>query len=217
MERTGIIQRTTSLLRTVLFVLAAIGIAMVIRRVLTIKGVLPDVAPGGRPAFDGTIALHPVFTFLHIIPGAVFMVLGVLLFIPAIRRTRAHLYQRIVGWFLITGYIVGLSALALPFVLQPIGGINEAAASIFFGLYFLVALTMAWRHAHQMPLQREWIIRAFAVALAVATIRPIVVLFFIFSHQPPQVFFGTAFWLGFTLHAIVAETWINFTRPEAAK
>jgi hypothetical protein len=200
-----------------MFLLAAIGVAMVIRRALTIKGVLPSVSPGGRPAFDGTFALHPVFTFLHIVPGAIFVVLGTLLFIPAIRRNHPRFHRRNTGYFLVTGYIVGLSALALPFVLQPIGGINEAAASIFFGLYFLVALTMASRYAHQRQLQREWIIRAFAVALAVATIRPIVVLFFIFSHQPPQVFFGTAFWLGFTLHAIVAEVWINVTRPDAAK
>jgi hypothetical protein len=202
-----------------MFVLTAIGIAAVIRRALTIKGVLPDVGPGGRPAVDGTFALHPVFTFVHIVTGAVFLLLGILQFLPAIRRSRPRLYRRSRIGLLITGYIVGLSAMALPFVLQPIGGINEAAASLFFGLYFLAALSKLWRYTYrqQPQLQREWTIRAFTVALAVATIRPIVVLFFIFSHQPPQVFFGTAFWLGFTLHAIVAETWINYTRPDAAK
>ena len=200
-----------------MLVLTAIGIAMVIRRVLMIKGVLPDVAPGGRPPFDGTFALHPVFTLLHIVPGAFFLALGVLQFLPAVRRNRPGLYRRSTGFFLLTGYIVGLSAMALPFVLQPIGGINEAAASLFFGLYFLVALSMAWRHTHNNQLRRQWTIRAFTVALAVATIRPIVALFFIFSHQPPQVFFGTAFWLGFTLHAIAAEVWIDYTRPDAAK
>jgi hypothetical protein len=62
---------------------------------------------------------------------------------------------------------------------------------------------------------REWMIRAFAIGLAVATIRPIVGLFFAFSrltHLTPQQFFGTAFWLGFTLHLIAAEIWINYTR-----
>ena len=214
MERARVIQRTTSLLRTGMFGLAAIGVAMVIRRILTIKGVLPDVSPGGGAPFDGAFALHPVFTFLHIVPGAAFLMLGTLQFLPAIRRKYPRFYRRSGGYFLFTGYIVGLSALALPFVLRPIGGINEAAASLFFGVYFLVALSIVgwYTRKQQSRLQREWTIRAFAVALAVATIRPIIVLFFIFSHQPPQVFFGTAFWLGFTLHAIIAETWINVTK-----
>ena len=42
----------------------------------------------------------------------------------------------------------------------------------------------------------------FAIGLAVATIRPIVGIFFATSrltHLTPRDFFGTAFWLGFTL------------------
>jgi hypothetical protein len=99
-------------------------------------------------------------------------------------------------------------------VLRPVGGLNEAAATTFFGLYFLVALTMAWRKAGQKEFaaHRRWMIRMFSTGLAVATIRPIVALFFAFSGQPPQVFFGTAFWIGFTLHLILAEAWINYTR-----
>jgi len=29
----------------------------------------------------------------------------------------------------------------------------------------------------------------------------------------PAEFFGTAFWIGFTLQIIAAEIWINYTRP----
>ena len=37
------------------------------------------------------------------------------------------------------------------------------------------------------------------------------------GHAPePKEFFGTAFWIGFTLQMIAAEIWINYTRPEAA-
>jgi hypothetical protein len=59
-------------------------------------------------------------------------------------------------------------------------------------------------------------IRAFAVGLAIATIRPIMGAFFAtrnITHLAPHDFFGTAFWLGFTLHLIAAEIWINYTRP----
>jgi uncharacterized membrane protein len=198
-----------------MFILAFIGIAMVVRRALAIKGVIPTFNPGGGPPFDGSFARHPVITFIHILPGALFMVLGVLQFVPRIRR-RYPRYHRFAGRvFVFTGYIVGLSALAMPFVMRPIGGLNEATGTILFAIYFLVALTKTWSHARKrhLLLHREWMIRTFALGLAVATIRPIIALFFAFSHQPPQVFFGTAFWLGFTLHAIAAEVWINVTRP----
>ena len=59
-------------------------------------------------------------------------------------------------------------------------------------------------------------IRAFAIGLAVAFVRPIVGAFFATSritHLGPQSFFGTAFWLGFTIQSIAAEAWINYTRP----
>ena len=64
-------------------------------------------------------------------------------------------------------------------------------------------------------------IRGYAIGLAVATIRPIMGTFFaaavIRGHTPnPQQFFGTAFWIGFTLQTIAAEIWINRTRPTAA-
>ena len=32
------------------------------------------------------------------------------------------------------------------------------------------------------------------------------------THLSPQEFFGTAFWLGFTLHLIAAEAWVRYTR-----
>jgi hypothetical protein len=63
-------------------------------------------------------------------------------------------------------------------------------------------------------------IRGFAIGLAVATIRPIMGAFFaaavLQGHRPePREFFGTAFWIGFTLQMIAAEIWINHTRPGA--
>jgi hypothetical protein len=113
--------------------------------------------------------------------------------------------------------IVGISAGCMPFIMMPIGGLNEAAGSILFALIFLVSLAKAaWYSGKKnIVLYREWIIRAFAIGLAISTMRPIMVLFFAFSHLPPQTFFGTAFWIGFTLHLIVAESWINYTRTPA--
>jgi uncharacterized membrane protein len=202
------------LLRTGMFLLSIIGMAMVIRRMLTITGVLPAVNPNGAIPFDTGFGNHPMITFLHILPGFLFMLLGPWQFMPGIRN-RYPRFHRISGRIVVAcGYIVGISALCLPFILLPIGGVNEAAASTLYGVVFLVSLTKAvWYILHRnISLHREWMIRAFAIGLAVSTVRPIVGIFFAFSGLAPQVFFGTAFWIGFTLHLLVAEIWINYTR-----
>ena len=58
----------------------------------------------------------------------------------------------------------------------------------------------------------EWLLRAYAVGLAIATVRPIMALSFAFFRLTPQLFLGTAFWIGFSLHTIVAEAWIQSKR-----
>lgn len=110
------------------------------------------------------------------------------------------------------------------FVMSPqmaIGGPNETAATIFFAILFLVALVKAFLAIRRgkVALHREWMIRMFAIGLAVATVRPIVGVFFAtrsITHLTPHDFFGIAFWLGFTIHLIAAEIWINYTRLESA-
>ncbi len=100
--------------------------------------------------------------------------------------------SRYIFVFVGCGAILGISALIMSPVM-PVGGMNETVASTLFAILFL------------------WMIRAFAIGLAVATIRPIVAVFFVtrqLTHLTPREFFGTAFRLSFTLHLIAAEIWV---------
>ena len=198
-----------------IFFPAAIGIAMVVRRSLAIGGVATGSPPFSRDVgFDADFSRHPFITFLHILPGALFMILGPLQFLPRIRDRYPRWHRRSGVVVIVCGYIIGISALIMPFVLHPIGGLNEAVATSFFAVYFLIALTMAWRAILRRDIvhHRQWMIRMFSIGVAVGTIRPIVVLFFAFSGLPPQVFFGTAFWLGFSLHLVLAEWYIGYSK-----
>jgi Predicted membrane protein (DUF2306) len=117
------------------------------------------------------------------------------------------------------GAIVGVSALIMSFAMPAIGGVNQAAATTLFGGFFLFALGKAYWHVlrQEIALHREWMIRAFAVGLAVATIRPIIGFFFATSRLTglaPHEFFGTAFWIGFVLQLMAAEAWIRVTAPQ---
>ena len=115
------------------------------------------------------------------------MVLGPLQFVRSIRVRRPGVHRWIGRVFLVSGLIVGVTALVLgPQV--AIGGANETAATLLFGSLFLFALIKAWLSIRRRKVaqHREWMIRAFAIGLAVATIRPIVGIFFATSasHTP---------------------------------
>ncbi|HLJ45362.1 MAG TPA: DUF2306 domain-containing protein [Bryobacteraceae bacterium] len=198
------------ILWTATILLAAIGIASVIRRLL----LLPETSSTG---FDSGFARHPVLTTVHIIPGLLFMILGPLQFVRKLRVRHPRVHRWSGRVFMVVGLIIGGSALVIAPQIA-IGGVNETVATLLFGMFFLVALIKAFLYIRKRNVaqHREWMIRAFAIGLAVATIRPIVGVFFATSritHLTPQEFFGTAFWLGFTVQSMVAEIWINYTRP----
>jgi uncharacterized membrane protein len=157
---------------------------------------------------------------LHIVPGLVFIVLGPLQFVTTLRTRRPWVHRRIGRVVLASGLITGVTALAMT-TQMAIGGATERAATTLFGVLFLIALVRAFVciRRRQVALHREWMIRAFSLGLAVATVRPIVGAFFAtrsVTHLAPAEFFGIAFWLGFTIHLIVAEAWINYTRTGVA-
>jgi hypothetical protein len=84
------------------------------------------------------------------------------------------------------GAVIGVSALVMSFAMPSIGGVNQAAATTLFSLWFLFARGKAFRHIHrrEIALHREWMIRAFSIGLAVATNRPIIAVFFATSPFP---------------------------------
>jgi uncharacterized membrane protein len=209
--------------------LVLIGVVVAVRR---LAHLVPIVAGGYHPpavasnpvaarfaALDDLFARYPILTLVHIVPGLLFMMLGPLQFSSTIRARHLRLHRLNGRIFIICGLVIGISALVMSFGMPAVGGFNQAAATTLFGAFFLFALCKAFWHIRrrEVALHREWMIRAFAIGLAVATIRPIVGLLFAtsrFSGLTPYEFFGTAFWIGFVLHLIVAEAWIRATLPQ---
>jgi uncharacterized membrane protein len=206
---------TSSLVWTVVIVLVVIGLAAVTRRVLDLAQVIPPTPSTMRGgAFDAGFAQYPLLTLAHIIPGALFMVLGPLQLVGRIRARHLWLHRLLGRIYAAASVVIGVSALFLTFTAS-IGGPIENAATLVFAPLFLFALARAVVQVrrHDIASHREWMIRAFAIGLAVATIRPIVGLFFALTTLRPQEFFGYAFWIGFSLHVVMAELWIRTTRP----
>jgi len=210
-------------------VLALIGVFVVARRAahlvpVLIHGYSPPTAPPDPrsaqfAALDDVFARHPILTLVHILPGLLFVVLGPLQFSSTFRKSHLQWHRRSGRILFLCGAVIGVSALVMSFAMPSIGGVNQAAATTLFGLWFLFALGKAFRHIlrREIASHREWMIRAFSIGLAVATIRPIIAVFFAtspFSGLTPYEFFGAGFWIGFVLHLIMAEVWIQWTRPQ---
>lgn len=202
--------------------LALIGLAVALRRsVVMLRPETVSARNNPAAALDRAFDDRRTLTLFHIVPGMLFMILGPLQFVRSLRAKHPRIHRWSGRIFLTASAVVGVTGLTLAFG-KTIGGVDEKAAIVLFGSFFLIALAKALWHAlrKQFALHREWMIRGYAIGLAVASIRPIMGMFFaaavLLGHRPdPHEFFGTAFWIGFTLQMIAAEIWINYTRPRA--
>ena len=200
--------------------LAFIGLAVATRRTIVLLRPGALSSPKNPAAdLDAHFASERALVLTHILPAMLFMVLGPLQFVRGLRSRYPQVHRWSGRIFLAASAVVGVSGLKLAFG-RTIGGLDEKAAIVLFGTFFLIALAKALWHAlrREFAQHREWMIRSYAIGLAVATIRPIMGTFFaaalMSGHKPqPAEFFGTAFWIGFTMQTIAAEIWINYTRP----
>jgi uncharacterized membrane protein len=164
----------------------------------------------------------PTVVALHVVLGGVYLALAPFQFVRRI-RSRHLVYHRWAGRILVSvGLVVGLTALFMALVI-PKGGWPESVVIGLFGSLFLFALLEGFLHirAGRVAWHREWMIRAFAVGLAIATTR---LIFFpallITMADPTDELFGmllvVSLAVAFVLHASVAELWIRVTRRSDA-
>jgi prepilin signal peptidase PulO-like enzyme (type II secretory pathway) len=154
-------------------------------------------------ALDQSFSSHTTLTLAHIIPALGFVLVtpfALLRRFATIRWPRRLLYP--------LGIVVGATAYAMS--AYAVGGWTERFAVFFFNTLFLYSLVRAWvnQSQGQDALSRQWLMRAVAVLLGIATVRPVMGIFFATrgaTHLSPHKFFGIAFWIGFSINWIVAE------------
>ena len=201
-----------------LLILCAIGAAAATRRIVAIGG----APPAGSSEFlnlDAHFAAKARMTMVHIVPALLFVLLVPLQFVLSLRRRYPRFHRWIGRFIMALGLLVGISALWLS--AHPVGGVVEGTATVLFGFLLLFSLGKAWLHIRngRMELHREWATRMVAVALGVATTRPIMALFFAtgrLTGLTPEQFFGPAMWLGFISTCLAGEAWIRYARLRTA-
>jgi hypothetical protein len=97
----------------------------------------------------------------------------------------------------------------------PYAGAREIIPMYFFGLIFLYSIIRAFLEARRgnIALHREWMIRGAALGLAASTIRVVYVVCLYTMDWRAQDVLVTSLWLGWSLNLLIAECWINYTRP----
>src|SRR5689334_14523150 len=94
--------------------LVLIAVAMVTRRALSLSGVLVTRSAMSSAAdVDAGFSAHPLLTFAHMLPGLAFMLLGPLQFVPSLRARRPALHRLSGRLVLVSGVIVGVTALVM--------------------------------------------------------------------------------------------------------
>ncbi len=166
----------------------------------------------GQPVDDPVFMIYvhqPWLPAIHILAGTVFMLLGPLQFIPSIRRHWPKMHRVTGRVFLVCGLIAAATGLGVEFTFPLRGGYVKRAAMVLFSLAMLVALVLAWRAAvrRRIDLHRAWVVRAYAIGLALSTTRLYFIPAYLMYGNPSQFEAATVTWTGFCINCLVAE-WI---------
>jgi uncharacterized membrane protein len=130
------------------------------------------------------------------------------------REKHLRVHRQIGSFVLGAGLFIGTFALLFG-VPHALGGAGQAAATVVFGVWFLVALSLAFVAIRRgnVRMHRQWMIRAFAIGIGVGSIRIWIGLLEGTQIMASPAAFVPAFWLGLGAHALTAELWLGW-RPD---
>lgn len=160
---------------------------------------------------------YPTIVALHVILGGIYLLFAPLQFVGSIRSRHLGYHRRAGRALVSVGLVVGVTALFMGLVI-PFSGWAERVIIGLFGSLFLVSVGKGFVHirAGRVAAHREWMIRAFAIALAIATMRLIFVPALLsvsdLTNQLAATLSIVSFTVAFVLHASLAEVWIRISR-----
>ena len=140
--QTQIRRRTPWLVGITVGILILIVLAFVVGRLLVD---VPNLAAGTLPNDEenARFVRHPWLTYLHILPGVLYIVGATLQLASWFRRRHYTFHRRLGRILLVAGLVTGVFAVALGLAF-PFGGLAELSATVLFGIWFLICLLLAF-------------------------------------------------------------------------
>jgi uncharacterized membrane protein len=167
-------------------------------------------------SYDRQFAAHPGWTLVHVIPGGLFLAFAPFQFLARLRQRHPGIHRWSGRVLVLLAFPIGWSGLRFG-VGMPFSGTAEAAVIGPFGILFLASVILAVvaiRRGHTAR-HREWMIRAFAIGIAIATVRVVVSILDMaltpFDYHPREIF-ALSIWIGTIVTVGAAEAWIRATR-----
>jgi len=168
--------------------------------------------------FDGRYVQFSPASWAHLVTGLLIFCLGPLQFIRPIRKNYLNFHRWSGRVWLVAGGIAAFSGgfigIFQPFMGVDGQGFNESMATTFFAFYTLFCMYKAYTsiRAKKIGAHREWMIRSWALMLAIATERVILGILMANTEIGIAVLFGTTFWMAGIINIAASEIWINLTR-----
>jgi len=213
-----ILERIGWVVVVILILTALVAISIRSHLVLTAFANGAANAANGLDDFDVRYVEHPLATLAHLIPGFLIVLIGPTQFIRSFRKRWSVLHRWAGRVFIVCGTMGALTGFFIgalyPFTGFGARGFNQAMATVFIASFTLCSLYNAYSNirARCFGNHREWMIRAWAIMLSIATERIFLGIMGSFTPMDFADFFGTTFWVAAVIHIIVAEYWINLTR-----
>ena len=201
--------------KAMLFWLYFVASLVIVSAVLRLLGMSEFMATGksADPA-DQHYVSHLWITLIHLIPGTLFILLGPLQFSSSIRN-RWPQYHRWAGRIaLFCGLFTAIAGLVMNATFPAVGGMTKAVVLTIFGIFQIVALLVAWRAIMQrkFDMHRDWMIRAYAIALSVSTMRFFMIPYFILFGMPSEIIIDIGTGFSFLFNWLIAEMIIHKLR-----
>ena len=168
--------------------------------------------------FDGRYVQFSPASWAHLVTGLLIFCLGPLQFIRPNRKNYLNFHRWSGRVWLVAGGIAAFSGgfigIFQPFMGVDGQGFNESMATTFFAFYTLFCMYKAYTsiRAKKIGAHREWMIRSWALMLAIATERVMLGILMANSEIGIAVLFGTTFWMAGVTNIAASEIWINLTR-----
>jgi uncharacterized membrane protein len=163
---------------------------------------------------DRGFAAFPLTTLAHVIPGALFLGLAPLQFWAGFRNRHRNLHRWSGRLLVVLGMVIAPAGIFFA-VWRPFGGFMESLIVVAMGAWFLVSLVRGFLSARKGEIERHrrWMIRAFAMGLAISVMRvislPLDIMLAPAGVGPRQIFIvmlGT----GFVMMVVASEMWIAY-------
>jgi len=194
-------------------------------RSLELLAALGDVVPGTptyqRMAtdvadFGRTYETHPRNTLLHVLPGALLMLLAPLQFSKRIRNRYLSFHRWLGRCLLVLVMVIGWSAFYLG-LLSPFAGTPESLTILVFGGLFVFSAGRAFLAIRKGDIERHraWMTRMFALAIGISTARVVMMILAMIVVGRLREIFVPSLWIGWVGSLLVAEYWIRRTRSPA--